>query len=725
MKRKISVNLSKEYSLEDIFNIESNKRKIKLSKHDVLNKLGIFKNILDIDTNPNTYAYESAINFSESEKFGTYATEELSNLNKNINFIGSVSRRYGLESDDMFKIGLEGVGDTLKRVGIAIITALKKLGSMIMNFIRSLGNTVKSMGVSSQYKIYEKFKDAKFEKGKGDKVNVMIPKTSINSFIKTITASVMAFKAELSKVKTDISEAFKENKSEDGAKKLDEAFKSKILSKLNFSTSFNNIGESTINPSTIIEEVVFGKGAKIEKLSHSGDFLNMQHCDIMILKKENFESVKNEISKIKELLKDINNEMKNVDKLLREQSKLIEKDDKDSKKIVKSIQNTFAISNKKRFYISKVSSLLVLSFSTYLKIRSYVAASIRAYIKTDEPIMGGRNSEKEERRAGKAMLLEDKRIEKEVNKEAKQEAKQAEKEAKQEAKQDDKKDKDEALRKAVEEASKASFNKKEYMDVESVSDAYIVSFSFNLDDSSKIKTTKYTGKLKRGTKNFILYCGVERSGTNKIFDSTEDKIVISGNTPSFSNLDIYPYITKIANEAKLGGYENIGKDTVRFVNAETTKSNMEKVIKAMTSIVGTTVFSLESLKEKFDFNKPYISDTDLTTKYLSTLFELKDENGKLIPRNSSENDKSNFHIAIECSKEIITVSTKNNARGVAVIRKICKAIGEKQSKNYPTRLMIKENITADLVLKILKTIDSLINTKVEITGDDAKLFEHN
>ena len=67
----------------------------------------------------------------------------------------------------------------MKKIGSAIVAAFKKLGAMIMNFIRSVGNAIGSAVALTQVKLYENMKGKSIDASKGKTIKARLNTTKM------------------------------------------------------------------------------------------------------------------------------------------------------------------------------------------------------------------------------------------------------------------------------------------------------------------------------------------------------------------------------------------------------------------------------------------------------------------------------------------------------------------------------------------------------------------
>lgn len=387
-KKTIPSYMTRDIGVEDLINGNITRPVNSLKDFDVLNKLGILSPLKDRhNTDPTNFALESAILLGESESFGVFATQQLREINDRFALCNTIKKKYALEGFDPFKVGMEDVGDSFKKVGTAIIAAFKKLGAMIMNFIRSVANTVKSGAALAQVKLYEKSKGTTFSGGVGKELKCLVPTKNPVDILEEIKKDISNFVPKVKEISTKIDELIN----------VRDAGNSNLIDKSGGSTFENFVKEhdGTVTEKKGAKEIVYTKFFGSEKPAiqtmKAGDYI--KKCNgIEILSKVSLDKASACTAHSKVILKEVNFSLKQTDRILvmlrnsQKESFSDKEGSKHNKAVVKQIRQAFNASNLKRQYVTKMQSIILIGFSTFLKCRGYMAAAVKLYgAKEKEP----------------------------------------------------------------------------------------------------------------------------------------------------------------------------------------------------------------------------------------------------------------------------------------------------------------------------------------------------
>lgn len=291
------------YSIEDLVNRKfvGNKKTLNLKDVDYLNKMGVFSVLKNKNTDLSSYALESVRNMSESEAFLAFASQQMNEIKNNLRICSSIKKAYALEGYDIYKFGLEGVGEKIKSVGIAIINALKKIATAFMNKIRQLKLFFKTNFLKKIYPFYDKIKNMKVDPNKGKEIKIAFPKY----FIKGTEYIVHRYTGIFDKLNKIIEEVEMYGK--------DKEKNDKYLSAAVVDSTFVNLldKEGFKNPKMFVYKTLVFNKKKITPLK-TGEFLNMKGCNIELLDKNNIDKDINNFTNCLKSLKTINNLIKNV-----------------------------------------------------------------------------------------------------------------------------------------------------------------------------------------------------------------------------------------------------------------------------------------------------------------------------------------------------------------------------------------------------------------------------
>lgn len=396
-KKTVSSFLSADFGVEDLisgrFSSSPN-----MKDYDVLNKLGILAPLKDRNnTDPTSFALESASLLAESESFGVYATQQLNELNNRFALCNRIKRTYGIEGFDPYAVGMEGVGESMKKIGSAIVAAFKKLGAMIMNFIRSVGNAVGSAIALTQVKLYEKIKDVSLDTNKGKRIKARLATTQMKTVFNELngfcTKALGVFQNANSMTEKMITGAAING--DPLVKKISSSLSAAVKSELK-SAAGSDFG--SLKPKDVVMSIIYGGDGKRPDVKEykAGEYLKKIPEGIYILSKASLEDSKKVIKISQTILKEVNFSLKQVDRYMKVYQSYYSSGSvagskdvgKENKKAIKGARDALNVSNFKRFGVTKIQSMLLIAFGEYLKLRGYAAAAVRNYEKTDKSKKG-------------------------------------------------------------------------------------------------------------------------------------------------------------------------------------------------------------------------------------------------------------------------------------------------------------------------------------------------
>lgn len=392
-KKTVSSFLSADFGVEDLisgrFSSSPN-----MKDYDVLNKLGILAPLKDRNnTDPTSFALESASLLAESESFGVYATQQLNELNNRFALCNRIKRTYGIEGFDPYAVGMEGIGESMKKIGSAIVAAFKKLGAMIMNFIRSVGNAIGSAVALTQVKLYENMKGKSIDASKGKtikaRLNTIKMVTVFSELESFCTKALGIFQDANSRTNDLISGATIQS---DATGSLTKKISSSLSTAMKSVLKTGNEEFGSVKPKSVVTKIIYGVDSKQDAKEYkAGEYLSKIPDGIEILSKQYLENSKKMIKVSQLILKEVNFSLKQVDKYMKVYQSYYSGSNvgskelgKENKKAVKAARDALNVSNFKRFGVTKIQSMLLIAFGEFLKLRGYAAAAVRNYEKTDK-----------------------------------------------------------------------------------------------------------------------------------------------------------------------------------------------------------------------------------------------------------------------------------------------------------------------------------------------------
>lgn len=394
-KKTVSSFLSADFGVEDLisgrFSSSPN-----MKDYDVLNKLGILAPLKDRNnTDPTSFALESASLLAESESFGVFASQQLNELNNRFALCNRIKRTYGIEGFDPLAIGMEGIGETFKKIGSAIVAAFKKLGAMIMNFVRSVGNALGSAVALTQVKLYENNKTSKFSDDKGKTIKAIPHVKSFKEVFKNLEEGIRSASsdfAEYDKMVADLVNSGLTGKSSrdpfDGKKckhKLSTALAKAFKKDMEAGEDFFQ----KLDVKKAVKTEIFGKSDVSPSEYKCGEYINKCADKVELLSRQVLEQAKVSVKSSQIILKQINFSLKQIDSLMKmsqkfEGNKAIagsKENAKSNTSVMKQIREAFNTSNVKRFAVTKMQTKILMTFSYFLKCRGYMAAAVKGYDK--------------------------------------------------------------------------------------------------------------------------------------------------------------------------------------------------------------------------------------------------------------------------------------------------------------------------------------------------------
>lgn len=376
-KKKIDLqNMSYEFSVEDLINgtYESERKTISLEDVDYLNKMGIFSSLKDKSKDYNKFSFESMTAYKDSESMGAFATQQLNEINNRMKLCAKISKVYALESSHMYTIGMEGVKDTLKRIGVAIITAFKKLAMSIVKNVKALKlATVGLLTIKKTEDFYSSNVGKSFDSDKGREIKVLIPTVDMKKVMSDIYDKLKSFYNSLEGIKLNI----ESNREVNNVATLDEKFKSLITSITGLHSSSKDI--DGISPTKYANKIIYGTEKPKPQKMKTGKFLNEKYCTLEAISPSNLRDFMSSVEKAADMLKPINKAIKEVDKIMKAEAKA--QNDKESAKKMKGIRSDFRFENKKRMILSKFSLLIVILMDEHMKNMHRVYQAAKSYLK--------------------------------------------------------------------------------------------------------------------------------------------------------------------------------------------------------------------------------------------------------------------------------------------------------------------------------------------------------
>lgn len=213
-KQTISPLLREDFGVEDFVTGAHRVNANALSLEDVAlsNALGLLSAFADkADTSTESFAMSAEAYLGESEAIGIMADNVLAGINQRF-ATGVEISKMGVEGFDPFAYGMEGFGDKVKEFFKMIGAAFKKLIQTVSNFMRQVGNFIASTFAKTQSKYYDNNKGKKWDSSKGDMIKVRKPdlKGGVPDLTRAFLNPVQAYTKQLDAFVSSNSMSFKD-----------------------------------------------------------------------------------------------------------------------------------------------------------------------------------------------------------------------------------------------------------------------------------------------------------------------------------------------------------------------------------------------------------------------------------------------------------------------------------------------------------------------------------
>lgn len=389
-KNVISSVLANDYGIEDFQSgaIGHARGSESIKDYELSNKLGLLSSLADRnDTEVVTFGSEAYNLLGEAKQLEQYATQQIQDANNRFAIAAEIKKNYGVEGFDAFAFGCEGFGDKLKSAFTAIVAVIRKLIQSITNWIRQVMNWIGSQFAKGQAKLVEKYKSTKFTDATVQ-INAILPAKGVTTGVALISGlnDAITFTgkaiASANKVSLAMIEEGDKGAEKDWLKVLTAGYQQDNASlKTYFGKKINvvKLGSAT----KAANEIVWGT-EKPQKIPVSAlSYINKVGDWKKLLSKEDLKSAQDLVKYGKALIKQLNESLKTADKLAKSMKvagneKNMSATDKALNKQVKKNREAVQIMNLNNRIGTLYAGTLYGTFANYLKLRSYVAAAVRA-----------------------------------------------------------------------------------------------------------------------------------------------------------------------------------------------------------------------------------------------------------------------------------------------------------------------------------------------------------